>query len=394
MKIKTITNITRFIVQTFLAASCGQNSAMLQFKTVEVQDFIKHPQATEDNHGLRYKFDFVYPSSFGNKAVLEKLQKQFIRYTIGEDYIHLTPAKAVDACIVEYKKAYDTEIEEMRKSQNDPDWLNGWFIYCSNSILFQNEALLQLKTTRGISPDFSEPTEWFSYPLFNLKTGDVYSRDDIFKPEAADYIHRLLVDALLNYWEGTSPHDIRLMKEEVWTEKTQFAVTHEGIAFVYSDDEMGSYTLGNEAVTIPYVQIFSCLKEKTPVWDFADIIRGTVEQNHIVDDFNKNSAINKGRKVETDVPMEVYLEAFQNVFNNEAPHFDTEKKQNISFADYCNEHSISEANMRLAVADMDGDGVPEVLLEHAPGIIRVLRFETGVVYGFSFGFRAMRNLKK
>jgi hypothetical protein len=88
------------------------------------------------------------------------------------------------------------------------------------------------------------------------------------------------------------------------------------------------------------------------------------------------------------------IAAFQKVFNNETLHYDTAKKQNISFADYCNEHSISDTDIRLAVADIDRDGVPEVLLEHSPGIIRVLRFENGVIYGFSFGFRAMSNLKK
>ncbi|MCL2727944.1 MAG: hypothetical protein FWD56_06130, partial [Bacteroidales bacterium] len=57
--------------------SCEQSSSSLEFKTIEVNDFMKHPKGKGDAQGLEYKISFTYPSVYGDKAVLEKLQRGF-----------------------------------------------------------------------------------------------------------------------------------------------------------------------------------------------------------------------------------------------------------------------------------------------------------------------------
>ena len=92
-------------------------------------------------------------------------------------------------------------------------------------------------------------------------------------------------------------------------------------------------------------------------------------------------------------PAEI-LNVFKKVLNSETMHFDTEKEQSILLKDYFEENNATAGDIKFAIVDLDGDGIPEVAIEHFPGIIRVLRYENEKVNGFSFGFRGMSGLKK
>jgi hypothetical protein len=250
----------------------------LEFQTIEIEDFVKHPKGVQEDQGLKYKVSFTYPAQYADKTVLRKLQQQFVRslqsyYFQNPDYEpknydSLSPEKALKAIVDEWKARYNEETKE-EADDLKPEWATVWELNYHNTILFVNETLLQLQTETYQYVGGAHGATWFSCRLFNLQTGEKYSRDDIFKPDAAARIHRLLVAALLNYWEVKSPREIQLMEDEVWTETTDFAVTPEGIAFLYSDYELGSYALGCANVTIPYAKIFPYLREETPVWDVA-----------------------------------------------------------------------------------------------------------------------------
>jgi len=87
-------------------------------------------------------------SVYSNKAVLEKLQKQFMSHLLGEKYSALTPNKAVEALIADWKTEYNEIIQEeleMLETDSDFGMRTMWDMDCNNAILFENEVLLQLK---------------------------------------------------------------------------------------------------------------------------------------------------------------------------------------------------------------------------------------------------------
>ncbi|MCL2041056.1 MAG: hypothetical protein FWG84_03330 [Bacteroidales bacterium] len=86
------------------------------------------------------------------------------------------------------------------------------------------------------------------------------------------------------------------------------------------------------------------------------------------------------------------LTIYKKVLNSETAHFDAAKERNILLKEYFREYNAND--VRFTIVDMDGDGIPEVAMEHDPGIVRVLRYENGTVYGYSFDFRAMSGIKK
>jgi hypothetical protein len=258
-----------------LAVSCGQQPAVPEFQTIEVEDFVKHPKGTDDYQRLTYKVSFTYPSRYANKAVLKKLQQRFVQTMHASfqnpdnapagDYASLSPEKAVIAIIETWKARYIKELNE-----EVPERASVWELKYDNAIPFVNETLLQLQTEFFGHLGGAHGYTSFTCHLFNLQSGEEYKRDDIFKPEAADRIQLLLLTALLNFWEMKSSRESGLIVEKILTENTNFAVTPEGIAFVYSDNELGSYyAFGIAQLTVPYDEIFPYLREGTPVWDVA-----------------------------------------------------------------------------------------------------------------------------
>lgn len=255
------------VLITLLTASCGQNaikneSAKITFKTIDVEDFVAHPQATDDEQGLHYKIKFIYPEEYGNKEVLATLQSKFIEYVLGKEYVSLTPDKAVETCVEEWKKGYAEDLKGT-EYEDIPGYALSYVYFCSDTISFVNDALLQMI---GYSYTYAGGAHGFGgfiAHLFNFQTGKEYTRNDIFKTEKETDIRRLIIAEIPKYIEDGDTFE----EDAVWTEETDFALTDEGISFLYSDYELGSYSLGSLEIPVPFAKILPCLRENTPVWE-------------------------------------------------------------------------------------------------------------------------------
>gem|GEM_PF-1707026 len=93
------------------------------------------------------------------------------------------------------------------------------------------------------------------------------------------------------------------------------------------------------------------------------------------------------------LPAEV-LNIFKKVLTNQTTHYDAVERQNIFLKQYFSDRAALGEDMTFTLVDLDGDGTPEGVIEHYPGIIRVLRYENGTIYGFSFDSRSMTGMKK
>jgi hypothetical protein len=161
------------------AASCGQQQQQqqsllpeaegvsLKFQTIEVDEFIKHPQATTDDEGLRYTISFTYPSEYGDKAILEILQRKFITHVFGEKYASLTPEAAVSTCIEDWKKEY---------AANTTEYPLTYEHNYNYTVLFVDDRALQMtdygfSSVRGVDTLCADGA-WHILHLFNLQTGE------------------------------------------------------------------------------------------------------------------------------------------------------------------------------------------------------------------------------
>ena len=299
--------------------------ASLKLETIVAKDFVKHRNFAADpvrNEGLTSTIDFTYPAEFSNAEVLRTLQLQFLGYALGEEAAAAFPEDATTRALVsdwikEYFKTllavWNAEFAAVN-SKDRP--VESWVRERHAHVLFANDALIQLRTRRHDDAAGERVPMTVSAHLFDLATAKEYSQADIFNVDDAEKIRGLVIDELLKYWatlrtlatetkavweptaslaelqklyKDSKKHDpakwrrkpevllpdldeagkVKFDKEAVWTPKTAFAVTPEGIAVFYSDGELGSSALGCPAVTIPYATILPHLREGTPVHDLA-----------------------------------------------------------------------------------------------------------------------------
>lgn len=95
------------------------------------------------------------------------------------------------------------------------------------------------------------------------------------------------------------------------------------------------------------------------------------------------------------------LQAFEKALLNETPFFYTKQDSNPVYQGnmYLSEIDEERENIyypaQFAVADMDGDGVPEVIYQKYDylGFV-ILRYREGTIYGYGVNYRGLLGLKK
>lgn len=104
-----------------------------------------------------------------------------------------------------------------------------------------------------------------------------------------------------------------------------------------------------------------------------------------------------------DLDKSLALEAYSAVFRNEAKFFSINDSSNVNKDEYLKDcfydsGDAYQPELQFAVIDMDGDGVPEVVVEkfHDTGSENgvVLHYEDGTVYGYSYGAGELEDVKK
>jgi hypothetical protein len=256
---KTIRNICTVVALAVFAASCGQQSASLEFKTIVLDEFVKNPKDTPDAGGLQYVIHFTCPSRHRDKTVLKTLQQKFVARAFGEEYISLTPEKAVNASFADWKTKYINETDE------EP--LDYLFVSL-DSIIYMNDNMLQIIEYSYIQAGGAHGFGGFSSYLYNLHTGEEYSRDDIFKPESASQINSLIISETHNYQNVEDISRSFTTDMDTWTDETQFALTEKGMIMIHNK-EIPGYWSEEPLQIIPYSKLMPCLRQGTPVWELA-----------------------------------------------------------------------------------------------------------------------------
>ena len=256
--LKKLLFITVGLLFTAVSAK-GQLPASLKFKTVEVSDFVAHPDPDDEEDGFAYQIRYFYPSEFSDKAVLEKLQYGLNLDTFGEDFARLSPEQALSDFCNDWAESYLDEIDEYPMS---------FVFFQYDTLLFANNDLLQFMTISGAqSPDTTFTNVGLA--LFDLHTGNKYGRDDIFKPEEAGQITKFLITEIQKQFEIDVEKDTPWTADDVWTEDSAFAVFEHGILF-YFVDFRNTYGMEEPGFLIPYETILPYLRTGTTVWNLAD----------------------------------------------------------------------------------------------------------------------------
>jgi len=95
------------------------------------------------------------------------------------------------------------------------------------------------------------------------------------------------------------------------------------------------------------------------------------------------------------------MRSYREVLLNETEFFSTDSSKSLLLQDFLENREIYDKVFRVtrfAVLDMNGDKVPEVVLElssgDSPYFFEVLHYYYGTVYGYLFSYRDMQQLKE
>ncbi|SFH26910.1 hypothetical protein SAMN05660649_04497 [Desulfotomaculum arcticum] len=114
------------------------------------------------------------------------------------------------------------------------------------------------------------------------------------------------------------------------------------------------------------------------------------------------SSDSKSENTKTKMPSNnnSVLEAYKAVLLNNAEFFSIDNKKKLSLNDFLTNKEIYGAIFKVThftVLDMDGDKVPEVVLEltvgNNPEFYEVLHYMNGAVYGYNIVYRGLEGLK-
>lgn len=118
---------------------------------------------------------------------------------------------------------------------------------------------------------------------------------------------------------------------------------------------------------------------------------------------SSTSSDSKSENTKTQMPSNnnnLVLEAYKAVLQNKAEFFSTDNKKNVYLNDFLTNEEIYGAIFKVThftVLDMDGDKVPEVVLEltvvNNPEFYEVLHYMNGAVYGYNIVYRGLERLK-
>ena len=126
--------------------------------------------------------------------------------------------------------------------------------------------------------------------------------------------------------------------------------------------------------------------------------RGSISSNK-VSDTSAPASTPSDSKSENNT-KDLAMEAFKSVLQNKTEFFNTDYKKNAYLKDFLTNNGVYETTFKLkhfAVLDMDGDKIPEVVLELTPGdyvdFYEVLHYLNGKVYGHIYGIRSLGDIK-
>ena len=212
---------------------------------------------------LKEGSDYVYeinmeiqwPTAGVSNMALEKIQRGITALQFGEDNETTDINQAVDA----YEKMRaDIYLEERKLVDKLEDWgfMLNWQEKVNGSFLPEYNGMISYINYRweyfGGAYGNAEKTAM----IFSLKSGDIITEEDLFKPGYQPELTRVLRQNLARTFDE---QDLFWGIEDVDLSECYY-ISSEGITYIYQTDEISSSAVGIIEVTIPWEDIKDILK--------------------------------------------------------------------------------------------------------------------------------------
>lgn len=244
----------------------------IRFDTIEVEktyNLLENPE----NPNCNLQIKFTYPSAYGNKEVLKKIQTQFVSSYFGDAYEGLSPEEAVKKYTEDYIEAYkdleDDFATEMKRAKDSP--VGSWFSYyemSENETVYNRNGLLSYMVAFENYTGGAHGAHSYFNHVIDLKTGEPVLEKDVFIEDFEDELAELLVAEIAKQNEVSDPKELEDMGffsvDEIYP-NGNFLVNETGITYSFNEYEIAAYVVGVIHVHLPYEGIERLLQQESPI---------------------------------------------------------------------------------------------------------------------------------
>ena len=236
------------------------------------------------NPYCKLESNFVFPSEYKDKEVLDKLNRYFIESFFGidsfseKDADSVTPKQAMEAYVQKYLNDYkelesdfitDMEISGEKPSQES------WYAYYEaswNEILYNKCNLLSYTVSVEYYTGGAHGGYGYNNHVLYLETGEEVDETDIFIEGYHDSLAHIIVYTIAADNNLTSPEGLEnkgfFNIEEIYP-NGNFYLDEMGITYTYNVYEIAPYALGKTDVFLPYEKIRHLLKKDSTIAPIA-----------------------------------------------------------------------------------------------------------------------------
>ncbi len=255
--------ISYLFIVVVLCIGCTSPKQSITFDTIIIDEkFLLLPDETDTVPYGEMDIEFTYPKELAtNKDKLEKLQKLFQRYCLGEDYENFSRQEAFEKLKKDYTEDYRAEMTEYYLEDRETKTREELFFYSysydldkKDSIVFYNNAFISFSNFEYFYSGGSHGMHGTWLYSIDLNSLERIGVDDVFKPETSDELIDVISDKLQQIFTEFDVDDPTLYLNEL-TVTDNFYITETGVQFTYNPYEIAPYAVGELDVVITYDEI-------------------------------------------------------------------------------------------------------------------------------------------
>lgn len=202
------------------------------------------------------------------------IQQKFL----GDEYADLTPSAAVDSFkntyLRNYRKEtgslYQKEIERTTSAEEIPDWFNQTYSMVT-MVEEGKENVVNATANMFVDMGGAHPNQWSHWLNFNLLTGKLLNKDDVFLKSAEADLERMLLDKLILQQAELYPEEniatLEDLQQKGFLQLTNiyipdnFLLAKNGVMFLFNRYDIAPYSSGSIVLTLTYEEADPFLKD-------------------------------------------------------------------------------------------------------------------------------------
>ena len=211
----------------------------------------------------------LYPVAFADTAVLRNIQQEIIAQMFGDEYVGSTPQKIIGEFVNSEREnwqfAHDDFASALDRAKRDV--LLSFNTTLSSDIRFNKGGVLAYEISKSMYEGGVHGLAGRNFLLFNLKTGNLMTEEDVFK---GDYNQVLSAAFVKNLRElalsDNSDSDLADNDFDDIFPNGNFYADDEGITYLFHKDEIVAFDLDDDIeIFIPYKDIKAILRRDSPI---------------------------------------------------------------------------------------------------------------------------------